>query len=56
MRENDVRQRPFAYNFDVFFNYSNSRHVRNVDLIPEHTTVPTVPIPLVLFHIPIHFY
>ena len=55
MREIDVRQRPFAYNFDVLFNCSSPRHVRNTDLLPEHTTVPTVPTPLIIYHNPIRF-
>ena len=55
VRENDVRQRPFLYNFDVFFNCSNPRHIQNADILPEHTTVPTVPTPLILYHTSIRF-
>ena len=55
MCENDIRQRPFAYNFDVFFNCSNCRYVQNVDLLPDHTIVPTVRTLLVLYHNLTHF-
>ena len=34
MSDNDVRNRPFSYNFDVFLNSSNPRHVKYVDLLP----------------------
>ena len=28
VRTDDIRVRPFAYNFDVFLNYANLRHVK----------------------------
>ena len=28
VRTDDIRVRPFAYNFDVFLNYANPRHVK----------------------------
>ena len=55
MLDNDVRKRAFAYNFDVFLNCSNLRHVKYEDLLPEGTTAPTVPTPLVLCRTPIRF-
>ena len=55
MRDNDVRQRPFTYNFGTLLKYLNPRHVRHSNRLPKHTTVPTVPNSLVLYHTPIHF-
>ena len=54
-RDNNIRQRSFAYNFDVFLHCLNPRHVRHVDLLPEHLNLLTVPTLLVLYHAPIHF-
>ena len=42
MCTDDVRRRPFAYKFGVFFYYSNPRHVKHVDVLPKHTTVSPV--------------
>ena len=50
VRTNNIRLRPFNYNFDVSSHCSNFRHIYDTDLLPEHTTVSTVPTPLVLYH------
>ena len=50
MRTDDIRLRPLSYNFDVSLHCSNFRHIYDTDLLPEHTTVSTVPTPLVLYH------
>ena len=55
MPDNDIRKCPFAYNFDVFLNCSNSGHVKHTDLLLEDITVPNFPTPLVLYHTPVRF-
>ena len=55
MPDNDIRKCPFAYNFDVFLNCLNLRHVKYEDLLPEGMTVPTVPTPLILCRTPVRF-
>ena len=55
MRDNDVRQHAFAYNLYILLNCLNPRHVRHADLLPEHTSVPTIPTLLVLYHTPVRF-
>ena len=52
MRDNNVWQRPFVYSVGVFLNFPNLLHVKHINLLLEHTTVFTIPIPLVLYHIP----
>ena len=53
MRGNDVLQRPFAYDFDVFLNCLNPLHVKNADHLPKYTTVPT---PLVFYYTVVRFF
>ena len=39
----------------VFFNCSNPRHIKYIDLLSEYTTVSTVPTPFILYHDPVRF-
>ena len=55
LSDNDVHNRPFGYNFDVFLIFSNPRHVKYVDLLPDYTTVTTILTTLVQFHISVRF-
>ena len=50
IRSTDIRLRPFAYNFDVFYSCSNPRHVSVADTSSARTTVFTIPTPSVLYH------
>ena len=52
MRDNDIYQRPFAYNFDVFLIFSNPPHVKHIDILTEHSTILT---PFVIYHTPVRF-
>ena len=53
IRTNDIHLRSFAYNFNVLFTYSNLRHVKHTDILPEYTTVSTASNPPVLYHNPV---
>ena len=55
MRCNDEMLRPFAYNFNVFSQCSNPRHVSKHDVSTAIDTVSTIPTPSVLYHYPIRF-
>ena len=55
MRFNDITLRPFAYNFNVFSQCSNPRHVSQHDVSRAIKTVSTIPTPFVLYHCPIRF-
>ena len=55
MCTDDVRQRPFAYSFDVFLNCSNPRQVKYTYLLLEYTTISIVITPFVLYHTPVRF-
>ena len=46
MRSKDIMLRPFAYNFNIFSNFFNPRHVSKYDVSTAIETVSTIPTPL----------
>ena len=54
LRSHDLRSRPFAYNYDVFHNCSNPRHVKAPSRALVSTT-PSTPIPAVIHHFSLQF-
>ena len=53
MRSGDIKLRPVAYNFDVFSQCANPRHVSHHDVISDTVTISAVPTPSVHYHYPI---
>ena len=53
MSSNDIALRLFAYNFDVFSQYTNLRHISHHDDISDAVTIYAVPTSLALYHYPI---
>ena len=50
MRSDDIVLRPFPYNFDVFSQCANPRHVSHHDVISDTVIISAVPTPSVLYH------
>ena len=55
MRYKGIMLRPFAYNFNIFSQYSNPRHVSKDDVSTAIETISTIPILSVLYNYPIRF-
>ena len=55
MRSKDIMLRPFVYNFNVFSQCSNPRHISKHNVSTAIETISTIPTPSVLYHYPIRF-